>query len=129
MAIAKAAAERIEKEREEQESSDEMYKQVLKQEEDLLVKQKELQRQQQEVNLIISDASARLQQALKNKDCINIDRATILIDGGNNRSKIIGDELFKVTEDLMNIQKKRKDTFAKQQQQKKQRITVDLNSN
>jgi hypothetical protein len=39
----------------------------------------------------------------KNKDCVDMDRATILIDGGNNRSKIIGDELFKVTEDLMNI--------------------------
>jgi hypothetical protein len=65
----------------------------------------------------------------KTKDCVNIDRATILIDGGNNRSKIIGDELFKVTEDLMNIKKKRKDAFTKQQQQKKQRITVDLNSN
>ncbi|CAF1116233.1 unnamed protein product [Rotaria sordida] len=58
LAVAKAAAERIEKEREEQENINEMYKQVLKQEEDLLVKQKKLQRQQQEANLIIADASA-----------------------------------------------------------------------
>ncbi len=105
-----------------------MYKQMLKQEEDLLVKQKDLQQQQQEANLIIGDASGRLQEALKRKDCVGIDRATILIDGGNSRSKIIGNELFKVTEDLINIQKKRKDAFAKQQQrqQKKQRITVNL---
>jgi hypothetical protein len=39
----------------------------------------------------------------KNKDCVDIDRATISIHGGNNRSKSIGDELFKGTEDLMNI--------------------------
>jgi hypothetical protein len=124
----KAAAERIEKEREERDNTDEVYKQVLKQEEELLVKQKDLQRQQQEANLIIADGSARLQLAIKKKDCLDVDRATILIDGGNNRSKVIGEELFKVTEDLFNIQKKRKDAFAKQQQQKKQRITVDLTS-
>ncbi|CAF5062141.1 unnamed protein product, partial [Rotaria sp. Silwood1] len=58
LTLAKEAAERIEKERKEQENINEMYKQVLKQEEDLLVKQKDLQRQQQEANLIISDASA-----------------------------------------------------------------------
>ena len=31
----------------------------------------------------------------------------MLIEGGNSRSKMIGDELFKVTGDLMNIQKKK----------------------
>ncbi|CAF2855756.1 unnamed protein product [Rotaria sp. Silwood2] len=90
------------------------------------MKQKDLQRQQQEANLIITDGSSRLQLAIKKKDCLDVDRATILIDGGNNRSKVIGNELLKVTEDLINIQKKRKDAFAKQQQQKKPRITIDL---
>ena len=48
-----------------------------------------------------------MQHALKRKDSIDIDRASMLIEGGNNRSKMIGDALFKVTGDLMNIQKKR----------------------
>jgi hypothetical protein len=97
----------------------------LKQEEELLVKQKSLQQQQQEVILIIADGSARLQLAIKNKDCLDINRATILIDGGNNRSKTVGDELMKVTEDLINIQRKRKEAFAKQQNNKKQKISTD----
>ncbi len=97
----------------------------MKQEEELLVKQKSLQQQQQEVILIIADGSARLQLAIKNKDCLDINRATILIDGGNNRSKTVGDELMKVTEDLINIQRKRKEAFAKQQNNKKQKISTD----
>jgi len=67
LAIAKAATERMEKQREEQNNVDEMCKQLLQQEEELLVKHKDLQRQQQEANLIIADASARLQVAVKKK--------------------------------------------------------------
>jgi hypothetical protein len=48
-----------------------------------------------------------------------------LIDDDNTKSKFIGEELFKVTEDLTNIQKKRKEAFSKQRQQKKQKATVD----
>ena len=68
-----------------------------------------------------------MQHSLERKDSIDIDRASMLVEGGNNRSKIIGDELFKVTGDLWIF--KRKDAFAKQQQQKKRRILVDLTSN
>jgi hypothetical protein len=125
LAIVKAAAERMEKEKEERDKADEMDKQVLKEEDELLMKQKDLQRQQHEANLIIADGSARLQVAIKKKDCLDIERATILIDGGNNKIRIIGDDLLKVTEDLINIQKKRKDAFAKQQQRKKQKTTLD----
>ncbi len=115
----------MEKEKEERDKADEMDKQVLKEEDELLMKQKDLQRQQHEANLIIADGSARLQVAIKKKDCLDIERATILIDGGNNKIRIIGDDLLKVTEDLINIQKKRKDAFAKQQQRKKQKTTLD----
>ena len=48
-----------------------------------------------------------MQRVLKRKDSIDIDRASKLIEAVNNRSKMIGDELFKITGDLMNIQKKR----------------------
>ena len=123
--IVKAATQRLEKEKEEREAANEIYKQVMKEEEELLIKQKDLQRQQQEANLIIANGSARLQLAIKNKNSIDISRATILIEGGNNQSTTIGVELMKVTEDLIKIQRKRKDAFAKQQQQKKQKITLD----
>ena len=75
----------------------------MKEEEELLIKQKDLQRQQQEANLIIANGSARLQLAIKNKDSMDISRATILIEGGNNPSTTIGVELMKVTEDLIKI--------------------------
>ncbi len=69
--------------------------------------------------------SIRLQLAIKNKDSLDIDRATILIEGGNNRNKIVSDELMKVTEDLINIQKKRKDAFTRQQQQQNKQKTTN----
>ena len=34
-----------------------------------------------------------MQHALKRKDSIDIDRASMLIEGGNNRNKMIADEL------------------------------------
>jgi hypothetical protein len=126
LAIIHAAAERLEKEEKERSDADEVYKQVLKNEEELLTKQKDLQKQQQQVNLIITDGNERLQLAIKKKDCLDLNRATILIDGGSNRNREIGDELLKVTDDLMKIQQKRKDAFNKQQQNKKQKTAVDL---
>jgi hypothetical protein len=47
---------------------------------------------------------------LKKKDSIDIDRATILIEGGNTKSKQISEQLSKVTEEeeLIKIQKKTK---------------------
>ncbi len=46
------------------------------------------------------------------KDNLNIDRATISIDLSNIKSKIINEQLSKITEDLIKIQKKRKDVFG-----------------
>ncbi len=103
----------MEKEKKEKETANETCNEALKQEEELLIKQKDLQRQQQEANSIIREGSISLQLAIKNKDSLDIDRATILIEGGNNRNKIVSDELMKVTEDLINIQKKRKDAFTR----------------
>ncbi|CAM4808041.1 unnamed protein product [Rotaria magnacalcarata] len=128
LSIIKVAEERIRKEKEEKENASKIYQEVLKQEEELLMTQKDLQKQQQEANSIIADGSARLQLAIKKKDSLDIERATILIDGGNNKSKIIGEQLLKVTEDLIDIQKKRKSTFNKQQVMKKLKTTVDSNT-
>jgi len=61
---------------------------------------------------------------LKKKDSPDIDRAIILIDGGNTISKKIIEQLSKVTEDLIKIQKKRKGVFGRQQQ-KRQKSTID----
>ncbi|CAF4502389.1 unnamed protein product, partial [Rotaria socialis] len=86
LSIIKAAEERIRKEKEEKENASKIYQEVLEQEEELLMTQKDLQKQQQEANLIIADGSARLQLAIKKKDSLDIERATILIGGGNNKT-------------------------------------------
>lgn len=126
LAIINATAERLREEEKERNNADDMYKQMLQSEDELLAKQKDLQREQQELNLIITDGNTRLQSAIKKKDCVDINRATILIDGASNRSKAIGEELLKVTEELMKIQHKRKNAFSKQQRQKKQKIEGHL---
>jgi len=75
--------------------------------------------------LLITDGSELLQVAIKKKDTLDIDRATVLIDGGNTKNKTISEQLSKVTEELIKIQKKRKDKFGQQQQQKHQKIKTD----
>jgi len=124
----KAATERLEKENTEHLQAHSVCKQVLEQEEELLKKQKDLQRELQATNLIITDGSERLQLAIKKKDSLDIDRATILIEGGNIKTKKIGEQLSEVTEELVKIQKKRRDKFAQQQQQKRQKTTTDSSS-
>ncbi|CAF2889007.1 unnamed protein product [Rotaria sp. Silwood2] len=101
---------------------------ILKEEEELLIKQSDLQRELNQTTSIITDGSKRLQLALKNKNSLDIDRATILIDGGDTKSKTIIEQLSKITEELIKIQKKRKDTFG-QQQQKRQKTTTDSSIN
>ncbi len=124
----KAATERLEKENTEHLQAHSVCKQVLEQEEELLTKQKDLQRELQAANLVITDGSERLQLAIKKKDSLDIDRATILIEGGNIKTKKIGEQLSEVTEELVKIQKKRRDKFAQQQQQKRQKTTTDSSS-
>jgi hypothetical protein len=77
-----------------------------------------LQRQLHEVSPIITDGSERLQVAIKKKDSLDTDRATILIDVGNVKSKMISEQLSEVNEELIKIQKKRKDIFSQQQQKR-----------
>ena len=69
-------------------------------------------------NSIVTDGTEHLQLAIKKKDSLDMDRATILIEGGNTKNKKISEQLSKVTEELIKIQKKRKDKFSQQQQQK-----------
>ncbi len=77
-----------------------------------------MQRQLHEVSPIITDGSERLQVAIKKKDSLDTDRATILIDVGNVKSKMISEQLSEVNEELIKIQKKRKDIFSQQQQKR-----------
>ncbi|CAF4860289.1 unnamed protein product, partial [Rotaria sp. Silwood1] len=120
----KVAAERLEKENKENLKEAEICKEILNEEDELLLKQKTLQRELNDATSIIADASERLQLALKKKDSIEIDRSTILIHGGNTKSKEINEQLSKVTEELIKIQKKRKSKFS-QQQQKRQKTLTD----
>ena len=124
LAKTKAALEKLENERKERENADEIHQQTLREEDELLTSQRDLQRQQEEVNGITSDGSSRLQAAIRKKDSISIDSASILIEGCNVRSKSISEQLSKVTDDLMKIQKKRKDAHRSvQQHQKRQKAT------
>ncbi|CAF1331520.1 unnamed protein product [Rotaria sp. Silwood1] len=120
----KVAAERLEKENKENLKEAEICKEILNEEDELLLKQKTLQRELNDATSIIADASERLQLALKKKDSIEIDRSTILIHGGNTKSKEINEQLSKVTEELIKIQKKQKNKFS-QQQQKRQKTLTD----
>ncbi|CAF0949463.1 unnamed protein product [Adineta ricciae] len=122
LTIASVAAQQSREEEKERDNTNDMYKQMLENEDQLLLKQKDLQREQQELNLLITDGNIRLHSAMKNKDHFDANRAAILIEGVTNRSKLIGDELMKVTEEMMKIQQKRKDAFKKQQRQKKLKI-------
>ncbi|CAF4919690.1 unnamed protein product [Rotaria sp. Silwood1] len=122
--LKKVAAERLEKENKENLKEAEIYKEILNEEDELLLKQKTLQHELNDATSIIADASERLQLALKKKDSIEIDRSTILIHGGNTKSKEINEQLSKVTEELIKIQKKRKSKFS-QQQQKRQKTLTD----
>ncbi len=72
-------------------------------EEELITKQKDLQRQLHEVSSIITDGSERLQVAIKKKDSLGTDRATILIDVGNMKSKMISEQLSEVNGELIKI--------------------------
>ncbi len=61
-----------------------------------------------EVSSIITDGNERLQVAIKKKDSLDTDRATVLIDEGNVQNKIISEQLSEVNEELIKIKKKAK---------------------
>ena len=63
--------------------------------------------------------------AIKQKDNLEIHRSTILIDGGNTESKAVNEQLSKVTENLIQIQTKRKNNFGQQQQKRQKTLTEE----
>jgi hypothetical protein len=67
------ATERLEKENKENLQAYDVCKQVLEEEEELLTKQKDLQRELEVANLLITDGSELLQVAIKKKDTLDID--------------------------------------------------------
>ncbi|CAM4842632.1 unnamed protein product [Rotaria magnacalcarata] len=121
----KKVSENSEKENIERQQAVEMCKQALQEEDELLLKQKTLQSELHEATSIIADASARLQLAIKQKDNLEIHRSTILIDGGNTKSKAVNEQLSKVTENLIQIQRKRKNNFGQQQQKRQKTLTEE----
>ncbi|CAF4117335.1 unnamed protein product [Rotaria magnacalcarata] len=121
----KKVSENSEKENIERQQAVEMCKQALQEEDELLLKQKTLQSELHEATSIIADASARLQLAIKQKDNLEIHRSTILIDGGNTKSKAVNEQLSKVTENLIQIQRKRKNSFGQQQQKRQKTLTEE----
>ncbi|CAF2061871.1 unnamed protein product [Rotaria magnacalcarata] len=122
--LRKSMVERSEKENTECSQVYEICKQVLIEEAELLKQQKDLQGELQQINLIIVDGTESLNLAIKKKDSFDMDRASTLIGGATARCKMITEQLSKVTEELIKIQKKRKEKFG-EQQQKRQKTTMN----
>ena len=78
----RTALEKLENERKKREKADRMHQQTLREDIELLVNQRDLQKQQKEVNVLISDDISRLQAASRKKDSISI-------EGGNVQNKSI----------------------------------------
>jgi len=55
-----------------------------------------------------TDASERLQLAIKKEDNIDMDRTTTLIEFGKTKSKQNSEQLSKVTEEIIKIEKKKR---------------------
>jgi hypothetical protein len=106
-----------------------VYQKALEEEEELLGKQKNLQRELQVANSIITDDSERLQLAINKKDNLDIDRAIILIECDNTKSKTISAQVSRVTEDLIKIKKNEKINLINNRSEKKTQLTHQSISN
>jgi hypothetical protein len=127
----KGIADRARKESEMHDNIHEETKKLIDQEHHLLSKQKKLQDEQMKAQLLLGEGRQRLDKALKKVDMIDAQAANALIGAGDEQIRCISEELIKVTEDLLKIQSKRKNTFSHEQsfENKKKKTmptTIDL---
>ncbi|CAF0854255.1 unnamed protein product [Adineta steineri] len=122
----KAVADRMRKETEANGIIGDEMKKLTDQENDLLSKQKTLQTEQKKAQLLVGEGRQRLDNALKKADMLDAQAANALIGAGDEQVKLISEELIKVTDELIKIQSKRKNTFSHGQsiENKKQKITT-----
>jgi len=108
----KVAADRLREENETNKNINEEMKKLIDQEQDLLSKQKNFQAEQKKALLLVSEGRQRLDNALKKADMLDAQAANALIGAGDEQIKSISEEMNRVTEELLKIQSKRKNTFS-----------------
>ena len=73
-------------------------KKLIDREHQLLFKQKSLQDEQKKAQLLLGEDRQRLDNALKKDDIIDAQAASALIGAGDEKVKLISEELIKVTD-------------------------------
>ncbi|CAF3455348.1 unnamed protein product, partial [Rotaria sp. Silwood2] len=122
----KSLADREKEQSEKREHTNEEMKKLIDRENQLLSRQKGLQDEQKKAQLLAGEGRQRLDNALKKADIIDAQAANALIGAGDEQVKLISDELFKITHELLKIQSKRKNVLS-HVQKKKQNMTTTAN--
>ncbi|CAF4367356.1 unnamed protein product [Rotaria sp. Silwood2] len=122
----KSLADREKEQSEKHEHTNEEMKKLIDRENQLLSRQKGLQDEQKKAQLLVGEGRQRLDNALKKADIIDAQAANALIGAGDEQVKLISDELFKITHELLKIQSKRKNVLS-HVQKKKQNMTTTAN--
>ena len=84
-------------------------------------KQKSLQAEQKKAQLLLGEGRQRLDNALKKDDITDAQAVSALIGAGDEKLKLISEELVKITDELLIIQSKRKNIFSHAQSSKSKR--------
>ncbi len=99
----KSLANREKEQSEKHENTNEEMKKLIDQEHQLLSKQKSLQDEQKKAQLLVGVGRQRLYNVLKKADIIDARAANALIGAGDEKVKLISDELIKLTDELLKI--------------------------
>ncbi|CAF3447146.1 unnamed protein product, partial [Rotaria socialis] len=119
----KSLADREKEQSEKHQRTNEEMKKLIDRENQLLSKQKGLHDKQKKAQLLVDEGRQRLDNALKKADIIDAQAANALIGAGDEQVKLISDKLFKITDELLKIQSKRKNVLS-HVQNKKQKMTA-----
>ncbi|CAF3977676.1 unnamed protein product, partial [Rotaria magnacalcarata] len=101
----KSLADRKKEQSEKHEHTNEEMKKLIDRENQLLSKQKGLHDKKKKTQLLVGEGRQRLDNALKKSGYyIDAQTANVLIGAGDEQVKLISDELFKITDELLKIQ-------------------------
>ena len=104
----KSIADQEKEQNEKHENITEEMKKLIDREHQLLFKQKSLQDEQKKAQLLLGEGRQRLDNALKKDNIIDAQAASALIGAGDEKVKLISEELIQVTDELLIIRSKRK---------------------
>ena len=101
-------ADQEKEQNEKHENITEETKKLIDREHQLLFKQKSLQDEQKKAQLLLGEGRQQLDNALKKDNIIDAQAASALIGAGDEKVKLISEELIQVTDELLIIRSKRK---------------------